>query len=61
MVFDFHYIGVQIAWVIINQQTCEDLVKWLGALWTKLLSHMPHWKPLCFNVDDAPQEFQTLG
>jgi hypothetical protein len=35
---------------------CEDLVEWLGTLRTKLLSHMPHWKPSCFIVDDAPQE-----
>jgi hypothetical protein len=32
MVFDFHRTGVPIAWVITNQQTCEDLVKWLNAL-----------------------------
>jgi hypothetical protein len=61
MVFNFDHTRVQIAWVMMNRQTCENLVKWFGALWTKLVSHMPHWKPLCFNVDDAPQELQTLG
>jgi len=45
---------VPVAWVIMNQQTCEDLVEWLSALQAKLFSHMPHWKPSCFIVDDAP-------
>jgi len=26
----------------------------------KMLSHMPHWKPSCFLVDDAPQELKAL-
>ncbi len=25
-----------------------------------MLSHMPHWKPPCFLVDDAPQELKAL-
>jgi hypothetical protein len=32
MAFDFHQIGVLIAWVITSWQTCEDLVEWLGGL-----------------------------
>jgi len=32
MVFDFHHTGVPIAWVITNQQTCEDLAEWMNAL-----------------------------
>jgi hypothetical protein len=39
MVFDFHHIGVPIAWVIMSWQTCEDLVEWLNALRAKLFSH----------------------
>jgi len=60
MVFDFHQIGVLVAWVIISQQTCEDLVEWLSALWAKLLLHMPDLKPSCFIVDDASQKLRTL-
>jgi hypothetical protein len=52
--FDFHNIGVLVAWVIMSRQTCEDLVEWLNALRAKLLSHMPDWRPSCFIVDDAP-------
>jgi hypothetical protein len=26
----------------------------------KKLSHMPHWKPSCFLVDDALQELKAL-
>jgi hypothetical protein len=33
MAFDFHQMGVPVAWVIMNQQTCENLVEWLSALW----------------------------
>jgi hypothetical protein len=55
MTFDFYHTWVQVVWVIMSQQTCEDMVEWLGALWTKLLSHMPHWRPSYFIVDDAPQ------
>jgi hypothetical protein len=43
MAFDFHCTWVLIAWVIMNQQTCEDSVEWLNALHAKLLSHMPNW------------------
>jgi len=25
-----------------------------------MLSHIPHWKPSCFFVDDAPQELKAL-
>jgi hypothetical protein len=60
MVFDFHHTKVLVVWVIMNWQTCENLVEWLSALQTKLLSHMPHWKPSCFIVDDASQELQAL-
>jgi hypothetical protein len=60
MVFDFHQIGVPVTWVIMNWQTCEDLVEWLSALRAKLIFHMPNWKPSCFIVDDAPQELQAL-
>jgi hypothetical protein len=60
MVFDFHHIGLPISWVITSQQTCEDSVRWLNAMWANLLLHMPHWKPLCFIMDDAPQELRAL-
>jgi len=26
MVFDAHYIGVLVAWIITSRQTCDDLV-----------------------------------
>ncbi len=60
MVFDFHQIRVLVAWVITSQQTCENLVEWLSALWAKLLLHMPDLKPSCFIVDDASQKLRTL-
>jgi hypothetical protein len=59
MPFDFHQTRVLVAWVIMNQQICEDLVEWLSALRAKCLSHMPNWRP-CFIVDDAPQELRAL-
>jgi hypothetical protein len=54
MVFDFHCTWVPVAWIIMSQQTCEDLVEWLSASWAKLVLHMPNWRPSCFIVDDAP-------
>ncbi len=60
MVFDAHCIGMLIAWIIPSHQTCDDLVKWLIFLKTKLLRRNPKWKPSCFIVDDAPQELQAL-
>jgi len=54
MAFDFHRTRVSIAWVITNRKPCENMVEWLNALRTKLLSHMPDWKPSCFIMDDAP-------
>jgi hypothetical protein len=56
MAFDFHRTWVLVVWVIMSWQTCEDLVEWLSALRAKLLSHMPHWKPSCFIMDDVFQK-----
>ncbi len=60
MVFDFHQIGVPVTWVIMNWQTCEDLVERLSALRAKLIFHMPNWKQSHFIVDDAPKELRAL-
>jgi hypothetical protein len=60
MVFDAHRTRVSIAWIIASHQTCNNLVKWLTPLKTKLLRKNPKWKPLCFIVDDAPQELRAL-
>jgi hypothetical protein len=55
MAFDFHHTRMPVARVIMNLQTIEDLVDWLGALWAKLFSHMLDWRPsFGFIVDDAP-------
>ncbi len=59
MGFDDHRIGVPLAWIIISKQTVEDLIEWFEPLKDKM-SHMPHWKPSCFLVDDALQELKTL-
>jgi hypothetical protein len=54
MGFDDHHTGVLLAWVITSGQTIEDLIEWLKPLKDKMLSHMPHWKPSCFLIDNAP-------
>jgi hypothetical protein len=60
MGFDDHRTGVPLAWIIISRQIVEDLIKWLKLLKDMMLSHMPHWKPSCFFIDDAPQELKAL-
>ena len=60
MRFDDHRISVLLAWIITSRQTVHDLIEWLKPLKDKMLSHMPHWKPSCFLVDDAPQELKAL-
>jgi hypothetical protein len=60
MGFDDHRTSVPLAWIITNRQTIQDLIKWLKPLKEKMLSYMPHWKPSCFLVDDAPQELKAL-
>jgi hypothetical protein len=60
MGFDDHRTGVPLAWIITSKQTVEDLIEWLKPLKEKMLSHMPHWKPSCFLVDDAPQKLKAL-
>jgi hypothetical protein len=60
MGFDDHHTGVVLALIITNRQTIEDLIEWLKPLKDKMLSHMPHWKPSCFLIDDAPQELKAL-
>jgi hypothetical protein len=54
--FDDHRTCVHLDWIITRRQTIEDLIEWLKPLKDKMLSRMPHWKPSCFFVDDAPQE-----
>jgi hypothetical protein len=49
-----------VAWIITSHQTCDDLVEWVIFLKTKLLKKIPKWKPLCFIVDDVPQELRAL-
>jgi hypothetical protein len=60
MVFDAHCTRVPIAWIITSDQTCNDLAEWLTPLKSKLLKKTPIWKPLCFIVDDTPQELRAL-
>jgi hypothetical protein len=57
---DDHRTWIPLAWVITSRQTVEDLIKWLKPLTDKMLSHMPHWKPSCFFIDDASQELKAL-
>jgi hypothetical protein len=59
MGFDDHHRGAPFTWIVTSRQTMEDLIKWLKPFKDKMLSHMPHWKPSCFFVDDAPQELKT--
>jgi len=60
MVFDSHWIGIPIAWIVISWQTWNDLIKWLAPLRIKFFSRMHGWKLVCFIVDDAPQELVAL-
>ncbi len=60
MVFNAHCIGMSVAWIITNCQTCNDLVEWLTLLKTKLLRKNLKWKPSCFIVFDVPQGLQAL-
>jgi hypothetical protein len=60
MGFDDHCTSVPLAWIITRRQTVQDLIEWLKPLKKKMLSHMAHWKPSCFLVDDAPQELKAL-
>jgi hypothetical protein len=60
MGFDDHCTGVPLAWISTSRQTVQDLIEWLKPLKEKMLSHMPHWKPSCFLVDDAPHELKAL-
>jgi hypothetical protein len=60
MGFDDHHTSVALAWIITNKQIIEDLIEWLKPLKDKMLSHMSHWKPSCFLVDDALQQLKAL-
>jgi hypothetical protein len=60
MGFDYHCTSVFLARIITSRQIVEDLIKWLKPLKDKMLSHMPHWKPSCFLIDNAPQELKAL-
>ncbi len=48
MVFDSHWTKIPIAWIVISQQTQNDLIEWLAPLKGKLCSRMLGWKLACF-------------
>jgi hypothetical protein len=60
MGFDDHHTSVPLVWIITSRQIVQDLNEWLKPLKDKMLSHMPHWKPSCFFIDNALQELKTL-
>jgi hypothetical protein len=60
MGFDDHRTSIPLTWIITNRKTVQELIEWLKPLKDKMLSHMPHKKPSCFFVDDAPQELKAL-
>jgi hypothetical protein len=60
MGFDDHRTSVPFPWIITYRQIIQVLIEWLKPLKDKMLSHMPHWKPSCFFVDDAPQKLKAL-
>ncbi len=60
MGFDDHCTSVPLVWIITSGQIIEYLIEWLKPLKDKMLSHMSHWKPSCFFIDDAPQELKAL-
>jgi hypothetical protein len=60
MGFHDHCMGVLLTWIITSRKIVEDLIEWLKPLKDKMLSHMAHWKPSCFLVDNAPQELKAL-
>jgi hypothetical protein len=60
MVFDAHRTRMSVAWIITSHQTCNNLVKWLTPLKTKLLKKNPKRKPSCFIIDDVSQMLRTL-
>jgi len=60
MGFDDHRTSVPLAWIITSRQTIKDLIEWLKPLKYKMLSHMAHWKPSCFFINDALQELEAL-
>jgi hypothetical protein len=60
MGFDDHRTSVPPTWIITSRQIIQDLIEWFKPLKDKMLSHMAHWKPSCFLVDDALQELKAL-
>ncbi len=61
MGFDDHHTSVPLTWISTSKQIVQDLIEWLKPLKDKMLSHMPHWKPLCFLVDDSRIEGITIN
>jgi hypothetical protein len=53
MGFDVHHTGVPLIWIIINQQTIENLVEWLKPLKATMISHITNWRSFCFIIDNA--------
>ncbi|KAL3701153.1 hypothetical protein R1sor_019175 [Riccia sorocarpa] len=66
--FDEFQNGVPCVWALMERGKTEDLVQVLSAVKTKVESHRvssgiqpPEWRPTCWLVDDAPEEYASLN
>lgn len=60
MVFDSHFNGQPVAWVLTSRHKEGDLVEWMRALRSHMEATNLCWKSSCFIVDDAQAERNAL-
>ena len=59
LVFDEHFNGIPVAWVMAKSETADTITAWLRSLVAKARAVNPNFRPLCVIVDDCQAEMNA--
>ena len=60
LVFDAHWNGVPIAWVLSSLATLDAICLWLSKFCNAMLDYHKSWQPSAFLVDDAERKLDAI-
>ena len=60
MVFEEHFNGIPVAWVISSCNTTNDICRWMLSLFAIGIKECPYWHVQAFITDDAATKIGAL-
>eukprot|EP01018_Ginkgo_biloba_P027353 Gb_36941 [translate_table: standard] len=60
LVFDTHYNGLSVAWIISSSSSASDIQSWMEKLRSGIYKMDPTWRPTAFMVDDVVVEINAI-